>query len=102
MGLISDIFDFLSTFDRDTYIDESKDWADNIWDKNTNTLSGSLSLYMIDHKLYKSLKIKFRNNVVGVFTDETDNGWIISDRSLTKTQKRLLKEQGNIIIKRYR
>lgn len=64
--------------------------------------NGVLSLIMIDERLYKQLRLEFRNGTIGVFTESDDRGWAASSRDLTKQQRRQLKEEGRITIKRYR
>lgn len=64
--------------------------------------NGALSLTMIDERLYKQLRLEFRNGTIGVFTETGDRGWATSSRDLTKQQRKQLKEEGCITIKRYR
>lgn len=59
-------------------------------------------LTMIDERLYKQMRLTFRNGNVSVISDEEDCGWAVSCNRLTKQQQRQLKEEGCLVIKRYR
>lgn len=100
MGLLSEIFNIL-TADEITYIDSAKSWGDDVWQNAYHPLKGTLSLYVVDDRLYKRFQIKFRNNVIGIFTDESDYGWVNYENHLSKDQRLQLKKQGNVVIKRY-
>lgn len=102
MGILSGIFNFISSIDGVSYIRDAKDWGDTIWNDTRKSERASLSLYEIDSRLYKRLRVVYRNDVVGIFTDSEDSGWVLYDNSLSKNQKRQLKEQGFIVIKRYK
>ena len=102
MGIITTIFDFITSFDGSSYIEDAKRWGDGVWNDMNNVRNGILSLTMIDERLYKQLRLEFRNGTVGVFTESDDRGWVASNRDLTKQQRRQLKEEGCITIKRYR
>lgn len=102
MGIITTIFDFITSFDGSSYIEDAKRWGDGVWNDINNVRNGILSLTMIDERLYKQLRLEFRNGTVGVFTESDDRGWVASNRDLTKQQRRQLKEEGCITIKRYR
>lgn len=102
MGLISSLFDFITSFDGSSYIDDSKVWGDEVWNSMKGVSSGTLSLIMIDERLYKQMRLAFRNGNNGVITEENDRGWAASSHNLTKRQQRQLKEDGCITIKRYR
>lgn len=102
MGLLSSIFDFITSFDGSSYIEDAKEWGDDVWNDMDGVSNGILSLTMIDERLYKQLRLEFRNGTVGVFTESNDRGWAVSSRDLTKQQRRQLKEEGCVTIKRYR
>lgn len=102
MGILSTILDFITSFDGSSYIEDAKGWGDEIWEDMNLVSNGVLSLTMIDERLYKQLRLEFRNGTVGVFTESNDCGWFASSRDLTKQQRRQLKEEGCITIKRYR
>ena len=102
MGLLSGIFNFISSIDGVSYIHNAKEWGDTVWNDTRKSERASLSLYEVDNRLYKRLRVVYRNDVVGIFTDSEDSGWVLYDNSLSKTQKRQLKEQGFIVIKRYK
>lgn len=102
MGFFSELFDFFSSFDSTSYIENSIRWGDEVWENVEGVSSAVLSLIMIDERLYKQLRLEFRNGTVGVFTESNDRGWTASIRDLTKQQRQQLKEMGCITIKRYR
>ena len=102
MGLLTDIFDFLLSYDGTSYINSAKVWGDDVWRSLSNVHSGLLSLIMIDDRLYKHFRIEFRNGNIGVYTDSKDKGWEVSSFELKKMQRKQLKEEGEIIIKRYK
>ena len=102
MGLLSDIFDFLSSFTDDSYIDEAKVWGDRVWNSSSNKKSGTLSLNLVDDRLYKRMRIIFYDGNIANITNEYDRGWTYSEKKLTRSQKRQLDEEGMIEIKRYK
>lgn len=102
MGLLSDIFDFLSSFTDDSYIDEAKVWGDRVWNSSSNKKSGTLSLNLVDDRLYKRMRIIFYDGNIANITNEDDRGWTYSEKKLTRSQKRQLDEEGMIKIKRYK
>lgn len=102
MGLLSDIFDFLSSFTDDSYIDEVKVWGDRVWNSSSNKKSGTLSLNLVDDRLYKRMRIIFYDGNIANITNEDDRGWTYSEKKLTRSQKRQLDEEGMIEIKRYK
>ena len=102
MGFLANLFEFITSFDGSFYIEDAKRWGDGIWNDIEGVSNGVLSLTMIDERLYKQLRLEFRNGTVGVFTESNDRGWAASSRDLTKQQRRQLKEEGCITIKRYR
>lgn len=101
MGFIIDILKFLTADSDSSYIDSAKLWGDKIWNDTNSSIGGILSLYMMDGKLYKRLRIEFPNKVVGVFVDKDDYGWINYDSFLSKKEREQLKEFGYILIKKY-
>ena len=94
MGLLSDIFDFLSSFNEGSYIDK-------IWNKSINKKSASLYLYLVNDCLYKRMRIVFYDGNIANVTNEDDRGWTYSEKKLTCSQRRQLNEEGLIEIKRY-
>lgn len=102
MGLLSDIFDFLSSFTDDSYIDEAKVWGDRVWNSSSNKKSGTLSLNLVDDRLHKRMRIIFYDGNIANITNEDDRGWTYSEKKLTRSQKRQLDEEGMIEIKRYK
>lgn len=102
MGLLSDIFDLLSSFEDSTYIEDAKEWGDKIWKSLSNKESATLSLYEIDNRLYKRMRIVFYSGNISIFTNERDNGWNYFEKRLTRGQKNQLRDQGYIVIKRYK
>ena len=102
MGLLSDIFDFLSSFADDSYIEEAKVWGDRVWNSSSNKKSGTLSLNLVDDRLYKRMRIIFYDGNIANITNEDDRGWTYSEKKLTRSQKRQLDEEGMIEIKRYK
>ncbi len=102
MGFLANLFEFITSFDGNSYIEGAKEWGDDLWGDMDGVSNGALFLTMIDERLYKQLRLAFRNGTVGVFTESDDRGWAASSRDLTKQQRRQLKEEGCITIKRYR
>lgn len=101
MGLLSDIFDFLSSFADGSYIEDAKDWGDKVWNSSTNKKSGTLSLYLVNDRLYKRMRIVFNDGNIAIVTNEDDRGWSYSENKLTRSQRRQLSEEGLVEIKRY-
>ena len=102
MGFFSNLLDFITSLDGSSYIEDTKEWGDEVWNSMNRVSKGILILTMIDERLYKQMRLKFRNGDVGVITDEADRGWAVSSSRLTKQQQRQLKEEGCVTIKRYR
>lgn len=102
MGLLSDIFDFLSSFADGSYIEDAKDWGDKFWNSSTNKKSGTLSLYLVNDRLYKRMRIVFNDGNIAIVTNEDDRGWSYSENKLTRSQRRQLSEEGLVEIKRYK
>lgn len=99
MGLLSDIFDFLSSFTDDSYIDEAKVWGDRVWNSSSNKKSGTLSLNLVDDRLYKRMRIIFYDGNIANITNEDDRGWSFSGKRLTRFQRKQLSEEGIVEIK---
>lgn len=87
MGLLSDIFDFLSSFTDDSYIDEAKVWGDRVWNSSSNKKSGTLSLNLVDDRLYKRMRIIFYDGNIANITNEDDRGWTYSEKNLLALKK---------------
>lgn len=102
MGILSSIIDFVTSLDGSSYIEDPKVWGDEVWNTMKGVSSGTLSLTMIDERLYKQLRLTFRNGNNGVITEENERSRTASGHHLTKRQQRQLKEEGCITIKRYR
>lgn len=102
MGLLSDIFDFLSSFTDDSYIEEAKVWGDRVWNSSSNKKSGTLSLNFVDDRLYKQMRIIFYDGNIANITNEGDRGWSFSEKRLTRFQRKQLSEEGMVEIKRYK
>lgn len=102
MGFFSELFDFFSSLDSTSYIESSIRWGDEVWENTDGVNNAVLFLIMIDERLYKRLRLEFRNSTVGVFFEPNERGWSISSHHLTKQQRQQLKEEGCIMIKRYR
>lgn len=102
MGFLTSLLDIITSFDGSSYIEDAKGWGDDLWDDLDGVSNGALFLTMIDERLYKQLRLEFRNGTVGVFTESDDRGWTASSRDLNKQQRRQLKEEGRVTIKRYR
>ena len=102
MGILSDFFGFLTFLtDDNAYIDNAKDWGDSVWRIMPDKEKGTLSLYHLNNRLYKKIKISFNNKNIGIFTDEEDDGWYNFEDKLSRAQKNQLREQGYICIKKY-
>lgn len=100
MGIISNIFNLLiSLTDDNSYIEDAKDWGDSIWRNISNKKHGILSLYQVNGRLYKSMKINFYNKSIVIFTDEENGGLLNIDYKLSHSQKKQLNKQGSIFIK---
>lgn len=102
MGLLSDIFDFLSSFDEGSYIEDAKDWGDKIWNSSSNKKSASLCLYLVSDRLYKRMRIVYYDGNIANIINEDDEGWNYSEKKLTRSQRRQLSEEGMIEIKKYK
>lgn len=102
MGLLSDIFDFLSSFADDSYIEDAKVWGDKVWNSSYNKKSGTLSLYLVNNRLYKRMRIVFYDDNIANITNEDDRGWSYSENKLTHSQMRHLSEEGMVEIKKYK
>lgn len=102
MGLLSDIFDFLSSFTDDSYIEEAKVWGDRVWNSSSNKKSGTLSLNLVDDRLYKRMRIVFYDGNIANITNEDDRGRSFSEKRLTRFQRKQLSEEGMVEIKRYK
>lgn len=101
MGLLADIFDFLSSFDEGSYIEDAKAWGDKVWNNSSNKMSGTLSLYLVNDRLYKRMRIILYDGNIANITNEDDKGWSYSEKKLTRSQRRQLSEEGIVEIKRY-
>lgn len=75
MGVISTFLDVITSFNGFSYVENAKEWGDNIWDNMDGVSNGVLSLTKIDERLYKQLRLEFRNGTIGVFTESNDRGW---------------------------
>lgn len=102
MGLLANIFDFLLSFDEGSYIEDAKDWGDKVWNSSSNKKSGTLSLYLVNDRLYKRMRIVYHDSNIATVTNEDDRGWTYSEKRLTRSQRRQLNEEGMIEIKRYK
>lgn len=101
MGLLADIFDFLSSFADDSYIEDAKVWGDNIWNSSSNKKSGTLSLFLVNDRLYKRMRIVFNDGNIANVTSEDDRGWSYSENKLTRSQRRQLSEEGYMELRKY-
>lgn len=102
MGLLSDIFDFLSSFADGSYIEDAKDWGDKVWNSSSNKKSGTLSMYLVNDHLYKRMRIVFNDGNIANITNGDDRGWSFSEKRLTRFQRKQLSEEGMVEIKRYK
>lgn len=102
MGLLSDIFDFLSSFADGSYIEDAKDWGNKVWNSSSNKKSGTLSMYLVNDRLYKRMRIVFNDGNIANITNGDDRGWSYSENKLTRSQKRQLGEEGFVEIKIYK
>lgn len=102
MGLLSDIFDFLSSFDEGSYIDDAREWGDEVWNNSINRKSATLCLYLVNNRLYKRMHIVYYDGNIANITNEGDGGWSYSEKKFTRSQKRQLDEEGCIDIKMYK
>lgn len=102
MGIFSDILDFLLSYDECSYIKAAKEWGNKVWNNSTNPKTASLSLYIINDRLYKRMRIVFYDGNIANITNENDRGWDFSEKSLTRSQRRQLSEEGIIEIKKFR
>lgn len=99
MGILADIFDFLSSFDEGSYIEDAKAWGDKVWNNSSNKKSGTLSLYLVNDRLYKRMRIILYDGNIANITNEDDKGWSYSEKKLTRSQRRQLSEEGIVEIK---
>lgn len=101
MGILSGIFNFISSIDGVSYIRDAKDWGDNVWNDMGNACNGTLMMNMIDKRLYKQLRLEFNNGTVGLFIEKNDCGCSRASLNLTELELQQLREEGYITIKRY-
>lgn len=102
MGILSSLWEILtSSADDRTYVEDAKEWGDDIWRSLSDKEFGTLSLYIVNNRLYKRMRIRFRSKNIGIFTDEDDHGWINFENRLSRAQNNQLDEQGYICIKKY-
>ena len=103
MGLLSDIFDFLSSiFDGGLYIEEAKVWGDKVWNNSFNKESAILSLFLVNNRLYKRMRIVSYDGNIAIVTQVDDKGWEYSEENLSRFQRKQLSEEGMVEIKRYK
>lgn len=102
MGILSDFFNFLVSFDEGSYIDEAKEWGNKVWSNFINKKNASLYLYLVNDRLYKKMRIVFYNGNIANVTNEDDRGWNYSENKLTRSQRKQLSEEGAFVIKRYK
>ena len=88
MGFFSNLLDFITSFDGSSYIEDAKEWGDEVWNSMSRVSKGVLMLTMIDERLYKQMRLNFRNGNVGIISDEEDRGWAVSSNRLSKEQQR--------------
>ena len=53
MGFFSNLLDFIASFDGSSYIEDAKEWGDEVWNSMSRVSKGVLMLTMIDERLYK-------------------------------------------------
>ena len=82
MDILTNILDFIISIDGSSYIEDAKEWDDDVWNDMDGVSNGVLTLTMIDERLYKQLRLEFRSGTVGVFTESNNRGWVVSSRDL--------------------
>lgn len=101
MGLLSDLFSFLTDISGDSYSYSCERWFDSIWDKMNRPCSAEGCLEVKEGKLYKKFYVTFRDRTSLVISDENDDGRELRYVNLNSEQKKQLLRDGYITIKEY-
>lgn len=72
-----------------------------MWNNSSNKKSGTLSLYLVNDRLYKRMRIILYDGNIANITNEDDKGWSYSEKKLTRSQRRQLSEEGHIELIKY-
>ena len=59
MGILTSIFDFITSFDGSSYIEDAKGWGDDVWNDMDGVSNGVLSLAMIENDYINSYAWSF-------------------------------------------
>lgn len=101
MGLLSDLFAFLTDITDDGYFAISEHWFDNVWKKMYRPNFAEGCLEVRDGKLYKKFLVSFRDGTSLVIKDKNDDGRELRYVTLNSEQKKQLLRDGYITIKEY-
>lgn len=101
MGLISDLFSFLTEISDDSYLYSCERWFDNLWKKMYRPYTAEGVLEIRDGKFYKKLYVTFRDDTRIVITDDNDEGKKLHYVNLNLEQKKQLLRDGFLTIKEY-
>lgn len=101
MGLLSDIFDFLTDQTSDNYIANSERWFDSVWKHLNRTDCAEGILEVREGKLFKKLSVTFRDYTKISIIDNEDEGCSLRSVNLDSNQKRQLIREGRIVLKEY-
>lgn len=101
MGLLSDLFAFLTDIADDGYLAVSEHWFDNVWKKMYRPNCAESRLEVRDGKLYKKFLVSFRDGTSLVITDENDDGRELRYVNLNSEQKKQLLRDGCVTIREY-
>lgn len=101
MGLLSDIFDFLTEQTSDNYIANSESWFDSVWKHLIRTDSAEGILEVRNGKLFRKMSVTFRGYTKISIVDVEDEGCNLRSVNLDSKQKRQLIREGRIVLKEY-
>ena len=75
MGLLSSLVSFASLLLRKRdYVEESEEWFDDVWEHIMKPADGEGELKEKNGRIYRQLRVRFRNNFTILITDDDDEG----------------------------
>lgn len=101
MGLLSDIFDFLTEQTSGSYIANSERLFDSIWKHLSHTECAEGILEIREGKLFRRMSVTFRDYTKISIIDNEDEGCSLRSVNLDSSQKRQLIRDGRIVLKEY-
>ena len=76
-------------------------WRGAVANSAAKHLHKNLSLYLVNDRLYKRMRIILYDGNIANITNEDDKGWSYSEKKLTRSQRRQLSEEGQIELIKY-